>query len=119
MSQSDANAIHEKIQEAINSNNFKFIEKIFLPDFLPHLSKQDKEINVFMSAYFDLTFCNDSRVIEYLIFNYQINEKKCINSLEKEIMDNRVIEMFKIRNFNELNKQLNVSNNKYNKKLKV
>lgn len=112
-------AINMQVERAIKSNNIVLVAKIFQPSFLPHLLIEEKETSVFIAAMFYFQHYNDRSVINYLIFDYQIDEEKSRNSLNGMFLDKEIIGMFDKRRLNEsLSKNLN-NDNKIIKKLKI
>jgi hypothetical protein len=115
MHQLDVIVLFQKLENAVKVNNIEIITEIMNPNYLPNLTKEDKELKIFNKLYYIFsTFNMAENFLEYLIFDYNISAANSIDKTTNRLHP-KIKAMFEIR---ELNVELN-TNDKIGKKLKV
>jgi hypothetical protein len=118
----DNNSIDEIINEAIYENSIDKAKLILCSDEFSHVSLKEREWSLFLSAHIAVKHSQKGeKVLEYIIFDYKINEDNSINKFTNFSDDSSLAlkKMFESRKLNE-NLQFNLELNELPKKsLKV
>ncbi len=97
------------LNDAINDNNISAIKDIILSEKYPKVSKDKKEEIIFNNVatlFADKDMSKAKEVLDYLIFDYKISEENSINKIVFHV-DERIKQMFKVRDMKEeLNTEL-------------
>jgi len=107
------NNIYELLQESVNKNDPKIIDKILKFNNYIDMTKSDVEKKVFALSYFLFEQFKNDMPIKHLIFNYKISEANSID-ISVDINPN-IKNMFENRKLNSDLKS-NLNKNKQNKK---
>lgn len=76
----DNNSIDDAIDEAIYANNIDMAKIILCSDDFSHISLEDKEWALFLSAHIGVKHNGrGENILKYLIFDYKINEENSLN----------------------------------------
>lgn len=95
------NELNTEVYQAVSKNDVDLLKNIMLPTSYPTITQEEKEAEVFKTVRVSFTQGNSKRLLEYLIFDYEISEDYNNNYQTK---NSAIEQMFSLK---KLNKKFN------------